>query len=478
MKNFTNAHLSLIFTAKNGTEDFTATYQEFAPNTANGAEGLTLLQNPVWTLHRSTSSGSFSANMAFTFPANTLSETAPDSYALYHRSANSSGDWALLHETANVVASNTVTFENISETGQFMVVQTKENTERGNALSLDGDGDYLATPLNFDPAQGPFTIEFWAKAEGNEKDFQVLFDKTGSEISKLFLIAVWRNKLFVRFGDKWLDGSPRNYFSYHEWHHIAFVWDGENCSIYVDGKARGSKAISGLLGGTEQVVFGAYSENSLYFKGKIEEIRVWQAARSQQEIAENMLLTAASKLANPLSYYQFNQSGGATVNDFSLANEAAVFGNATFVPSGANVGNLGIVQTKKDLAGLGTQDFTAAKLKIEFTSLADTSSFTVVYQPFKPNHTGGPAQPLATIFNKPTWTLLQDSDVAFTAQLTFTFPSGTFTQLSPAAYKLYYRPMGSDGDWELLTSAANSVTANKVSFQGVDQAGQYMVVRE
>jgi hypothetical protein len=478
VKNFNSANCSLVFTAKNGTEDFTATYQAFEPNTTNGAQGVGFLQNPVWTINRSTATGSFTAHIAFTFPPNTLVESSPGSYALYHRSAHSSGDWALLSDTASALAGNTVTFENIGVTGQFMLVQTKETSERGHALSLGGNGAYMATPLQFDPVQGPFTIEFWAKAEGNEKEFQVMFDKTGSQISHLFLMAVWRNKLFVRFGGVWLDGAQGKPFSYHKWHHIAFVWDGEKCSLYVDGKLEDCKPINGLASSTEQVFFGAYRENSLYFEGKLEEIRIWQAARSQQDIAENMHLTAGPKMANPLAYYQFNQSGGNAVSDYAQANVATVFGNAAFVPSGANVGSTGFVQTRKCLAGPGVRDFAAGRLKIEFASLADSSSFTVVYQPFKPNSTNGPAAPAAFVYNKPTWTILQHNDAEFLADFTFTFPNATFSQASPDAYKLYHRPMGSDGDWELLVPAAASVTANKVTFQGVERAGQFMVVRE
>ncbi|MEZ4959984.1 MAG: LamG-like jellyroll fold domain-containing protein [Saprospiraceae bacterium] len=478
VKNFTNTNLSITFLEKNGTEDFSVTYQQFKPNSTSGALGVSIFDNPVWTINRSTATGSFTAHFSFVLPANVLSDASPGSYALYHRDSGSDGDWTLLVETAGTLSGSTLTFENISTSGQFMVVQTKESSERGNALCLDGLGAYLATPLDFDPSAGPFTIECWLKAEGGDNDFQVVFDKTLSDYSQPFLLAVWRNKIFARFGDRWLEGAIGDKFTYQEWHHVAFSWNGVNAAFYLDGKLK-DKALIGDTGSNgAPLIFGAFHQDALFFQGKIEEVRIWQTARSQQEIAENMLLTATSKLANPLAYYQFNQSSGNMVDDVAASSMAAVLGSASFSPSGANVGGTGSSQTKAAVAQPGSYDFADAKLKMNLASISDTSSFTVVYQTFKPNTTDGTTFLASTVYDNPTWTLLQSNNAAFSADFTFTFPNGTFTNMIPGSYQLFFRAVGSDGEWSPLVFGASNVTSNKITFPGVGAAGQYMVVKQ
>lgn len=251
-----------------------------------------------------------------------------------------------------------------------------------------------------------------------------------------------------------------------------------SCRLYLDGKVLGTKQEINLASNAEQLFIGAFHQDNLFFKGKIDELRIWQSARNQQEITENMHLTAYSKTANPLAYYQFNQSSGNTLVDVAASADAAVHGDPTFASSNVNVGGTGSSQTISNIAAPGTHDFTNAKLKMEFTSIADTSGFTISYQTFKPNTTDGVGFLTNAVFNNPTWTVIQDSNAAFSANLTFTFPAGTFSSLVPFSYRLYHRDIGSDGPWSLLVVGASSVTSTKIAFDGVGVAGQFMVAKE
>ena len=75
-----------------------------------------------------------------------------------------------------------------------------------------------------------------------------------------------------------------------KWQHLAGVYDGANVLIYVDGVLVGSEPQTGtILSNTEPLLVGRRALNDeRYFKGLIDEVRVYDGALSQSEIQSDM----------------------------------------------------------------------------------------------------------------------------------------------------------------------------------------------
>jgi hypothetical protein len=74
-----------------------------------------------------------------------------------------------------------------------------------------------------------------------------------------------------------------------------------------------------------------------YFWGDIDEVRIWNVARTQQEIEDNLLTELTGLESGLVAYWNFNEAPGSTVVNDSTpnGNDATLAGGATLVSSGA-----------------------------------------------------------------------------------------------------------------------------------------------
>jgi hypothetical protein len=108
------------------------------------------------------------------------------------------------------------------------------------------------------------------------------------------------------------------------WHHVAGTYDGDSLKVYIDGILKQTKAFNGTIAPSPGYAprIGALSDPTYgpdrYFKGNIDEVRVWHRALSQAEIAANMYNHIDTATAVGLAgYWRFNEGTGTTVNDIT-----------------------------------------------------------------------------------------------------------------------------------------------------------------
>jgi hypothetical protein len=105
------------------------------------------------------------------------------------------------------------------------------------------------------------------------------------------------------------------------WTHVAGVWDGSSLKMYINGVLQATTTgVTGssfaALANSFVIGFSLADNPDEAFKGDIDEVRVWNRALTQAEIANNM----NCELPNPttqtglLAYYQFNQGSDAVNN--------------------------------------------------------------------------------------------------------------------------------------------------------------------
>jgi hypothetical protein len=136
------------------------------------------------------------------------------------------------------------------------------------------------------------------------------------------------------------------YISDNRWHHVAFSYDGTNdqLKLFVDGKLQTpTKLIDqnvSTFSCTQYLLIGAERTNNpnLYFSGRIDEVRVWNTARTEQQLKDNMKNVVSPTSTGLVAYYKFDETSGTTLLDqTSNANNGTLTNGPTWVESYAMV---------------------------------------------------------------------------------------------------------------------------------------------
>lgn len=135
------------------------------------------------------------------------------------------------------------------------------------------------------------------------------------------------DEIYIRFGDAPIEGnrlqiktqgtqmSSLALFNEHTWYHLAFVCTGTKLYLYVNGQLDNSMDLPGKTTNVNSINI---CSPSTYWLGNAmySEVRFWQRARSQAEIANNMY---ACDPTTPglITYYKMNEGEGYSFRDAS-----------------------------------------------------------------------------------------------------------------------------------------------------------------
>ena len=135
------------------------------------------------------------------------------------------------------------------------------------------------------------------------------------------------DEIYIRFGDAPIEGNRLQIktqgtqmnslalFNEHTWYHLAFVCTGTKLYLYVNGQLDNSMDLPGKTTNVNSINICSPSSywlgNAMY-----SEVRFWQRARSQAEIANNMY---ACDPTTPglITYYKMNEGEGYSFRDAS-----------------------------------------------------------------------------------------------------------------------------------------------------------------
>jgi gliding motility-associated-like protein len=97
------------------------------------------------------------------------------------------------------------------------------------------------------------------------------------------------------------------------WYHAAATYDGASIKYYINGCLVNTIPATGNLITTDLITgIGMQSQNPLAttenFKGNIDEVRIWNIARTEQEIQLNMNFLLPTTQPGLLAYYKFNNN--------------------------------------------------------------------------------------------------------------------------------------------------------------------------
>src|SRR3989344_3663095 len=200
----------------------------------------------------------------------------------------------------------------------------------GNAISLDGTGDYIQVADNnaLDITQ-TITLSAWIYSTDQQNNWgHIMIKNAGSGWGAPFgyyrILITSAEEIWLEVGN---DSDGLNGFedgeiviaesgiSINAWHHVAGTYDGEYLRVYVDGELKKSKRLVGFVMGTSAwpLHIGINDDsNSEDVDGKIDEARIYNRALSGAEV-ERLYNWAPG----PVGYWKLDENTGTAANDSS-----------------------------------------------------------------------------------------------------------------------------------------------------------------
>ncbi len=178
------------------------------------------------------------------------------------------------------------------------------------ALQLDGASSYATLP-SLPLANSSFTIEFRARRfQTGTKDIAV--SQGWANLGKGLYVGFLADNTFDL---GFYDGNDLLTPAYTDtdWHHWASTLNVTNGArrIYRDGALVAQDTTSSAFSGSGPVVIGnAPFVSSTWFGGLIDEVRIWNVARSAEQIAANVDTRVPGDTPGLISSHSFDEGGG------------------------------------------------------------------------------------------------------------------------------------------------------------------------
>lgn len=192
----------------------------------------------------------------------------------------------------------------------------------GSALDLDGTNDFVNIPHNTALNVSKFTIETWIKWSPNAgRDIGFLAGK-GFEVMEIHTGGANANNLrFIPVPGVFLDVD--NGLTPGRWQHIACVYDPSQAlvKIYINGIERAfvnnstAPLTTTVPTNTNPFQIGKRSgEFAYYFKGAIDEYRIFNDVRTQAQIQAGMVNSIPANTPGLVGYYNLDDALGGLSN--------------------------------------------------------------------------------------------------------------------------------------------------------------------
>lgn len=218
----------------------------------------------------------------------------------------------------------------ISSTTTYHVYGELPDSSR--ALQFNGTTQYVQIPAStaFNFGTGDFTVEAWFRTSSSA-DMSLIGRGDGSSGLALLIIA---GQPVLWVGDE-LMISPA-VLNDGVWHHVAGVRQSGNLLIYVDGVLSGTpQANVKTVPSSGPLYLGDWEFASWRFAGRIDEVRIWNVARSQLQIndkKDRCIISGAGLVAK----YGMEEGTGSVLNDLVGSNNGTLMNmtGASWVASG------------------------------------------------------------------------------------------------------------------------------------------------
>ncbi len=342
----------------------------------------------------------------------------------------------------------------------------------GTAIQFDGTDDYVNIPTVLSGTETEITFEAWVYPDNFTGLKHIVYHSDNGEMAlgldgAKFLFS-------IKLADENWYQADYTISPIKQWYHIAGVWTkNDSVKLYINGIRKNAKSVpdkfaydTGLSGCSNLGSYYNLDTRRDYMAGKIDEVRIWNIARTESQIREDMCKTISGATSNLLAYWRLDDGSGTTANDQTSNNHDGTLTNgSTWVNSGAAIGDA----SSYDYTGTNPVDFSATISHSNGDQLTATGDGGTVQgiQVYRvdatPNRTGATAPPGFTLYTDRYWGVFE---VGTNPSYTVTYNYNGYSGISDESkLALVSRTDLSDDSWSdvaaTLNTTAKTLTRSK-----------------
>ena len=210
-------------------------------------------------------------------------------------------------------------------------------TKHGGWNNYDNNSsDEIKLPDNFPSLGSTFTLEALVYSNDSTSDYHqkiignLIFRGNQYTNSSPHITFIRNDAIYYGFSS---NGQIKNKIvdnvrTAKVWQHVAFSFDGDKAKLYLDGIAIDStRNWSGLIPSLIPI-----TSIGTRFSGKIDEVRIWNMARSASEISQNMIGSVDENSEGLLAYYKMDTNEDFKIIDASSNQYHASINDAEILP--------------------------------------------------------------------------------------------------------------------------------------------------
>lgn len=255
----------------------------------------------------------------------------------------------------------------------------------GNSVVFDGVDDRIDLGTDYNQLSFPLTVMAWVKPVFSDTVATIFSSNSLPTFTDYhgITLSIRSGRIAIGYGDGTAGFSQYGRRGYEylgagfdsQWIHVTGIMIGpNNARLYINGievngspTGQSNSPISLPLNGHSYIGYKQKNENQFY-KGEIDEVRVWSRAISVQEIRENMCQKVKPNSPGLIMAFDLNEEQtSSTLANAAGNGQAMREGGAVVVSSGAPVGDtavfdVGNYQNTTKTLSLGAEQVTVTGL--------------------------------------------------------------------------------------------------------------------
>lgn len=192
------------------------------------------------------------------------------------------------------------------------------------ALDFDGSNDYVVFSEANSPAynNSALTIEAWIKSASTRTEEEIVnWGNNANQNVVEFRMSEGSLQFGIDVGG-WSQVSSNATVNDGKWNHVAVTKDGNTIKLYINGKLDAGGTITASPSVNRMTIANVFQNNSYQssryeFLGLIDEVRIWNSVRTEEQLRENMMNNLSGNESGLIGYYRFDHYDGTTLYDYT-----------------------------------------------------------------------------------------------------------------------------------------------------------------
>jgi hypothetical protein len=219
----------------------------------------------------------------------------------------------------------------------FLSICSNKLIAQNAGLYFDGTDDYVMSDISPIAGNTAKTVEAWIKTTANSNPSAGGVQKVIVEMglmstgTRFTFNLLNNNAIRIEVEGNGINGTTA--VNDGLWHHVAGVYDPlatTKVALYLDGvlEASGNLTVAVNTASTGNIQIGRRCDGIHYFNGTIDEVRVWNVARTASQIANNRNVELCNSTANLVAYFPMNEGapGATNTTNTSISSYGNTFG--------------------------------------------------------------------------------------------------------------------------------------------------------